>query len=620
MELWGRAPPTDIGTMMRHLLFTTVNLVLGTSACCLLCLAHNRRTTMPSSTSATAAAAAAAAGAAGAPAEGQFDIPATAAADTQAAANLWSTASTWTTANIRAFARTQSTVVPGGKAKCAAEQGHNSMFFPFSGLASLAFSRQSPCLGPSAQPALSGWTPLLVGLCYSASLLAWVQRGELWLLTAVSREEAQLLVSLTSAVFVGTRFLTSVANYIAPGSVAMSPSMDMLGILLGMMMGGSPDMYGWAAAQHRAYRCVRRLLQNIMPAHVADALEAYEAERELAYSTCTLGGSCSLTSTKSCLQSEFQRAYTSPASHLPSNNPSLENKRSLDSDCKLGLKRRHTFSERHEQVTLLFADIVEFTALSDQVHPSEVMILLSDLYHKYDRRAVELDLYTVDVVGDCYMCAANLVKPLPNHVNVMVEFARNIKDIANNTLSPLGTTLSTRVGIHTGPLMSGVLGVHRLKFTLLGDTVNVASRMETTAIPNTLQVSEQVYKELHYEQLARLPAATGQRGMGTDGCNSWDMDGPSWVGEQVIGCSMVKANSAPCLLPHMHHESGAGFEGPRCAVRSSFDNRGRHVLYGQKQLLEHQRGQGPAHLQNWLARELNVKGKGTMKAYTYTGP
>eukprot|EP00983_Pelagomonas_calceolata_P061134 1146684-Pelagomonas_calceolata.AAC.7 len=65
-----------------------------------------------------------------------------------------------------------------------------------------------------------------------------------------------------------------------------------------------------------------------------------------------------------------------------------------------------------------------------------------------------------------YMCAANLVKPLPDHVHVMVGFARSIIKIANVTLTPLGTPLSIRVGIHTGPLMSGVIGVHRLKFTL----------------------------------------------------------------------------------------------------------------------------------------------------------
>ncbi|KAF5831279.1 nucleotide cyclase [Dunaliella salina] len=95
------------------------------------------------------------------------------------------------------------------------------------------------------------------------------------------------------------------------------------------------------------------------------------------------------------------------------------------------------------------------------------MNLLGDLYKEYDERAVELGLYTVDHIGDCYMCAANLVKPLPDHVHVMVGFARNIIEIANTTLSPLGSPLSIRVGIHSGGLMSGVIGVHRRKFTLV---------------------------------------------------------------------------------------------------------------------------------------------------------
>eukprot|EP00983_Pelagomonas_calceolata_P063159 1147599-Pelagomonas_calceolata.AAC.3 len=66
-----------------------------------------------------------------------------------------------------------------------------------------------------------------------------------------------------------------------------------------------------------------------------------------------------------------------------------------------------------------------------------------------------------------YMCAANLIQPLPNQVDVMVGFARMVLEVANATLTPLGTPLSIRVGIHTGPLMSGVIGVHRLKFTLV---------------------------------------------------------------------------------------------------------------------------------------------------------
>mmetsp|Transcript_23064 Transcript_23064/g.60239 ORF Transcript_23064/g.60239 Transcript_23064/m.60239 type:complete len:514 (+) Transcript_23064:1657-3198(+) len=513
----------------------------------------------------------------------------------------------------------------------------------------------------------------------------------------------------------------------------MSPTMDMLGLLCGMMVGGSkiPDLQDWAHAQHRAYRSVRALLRNIMPAHVADALEAYEAERELAspiatfgrppgamlhrqslsYNRNTLGpgsvgftppwptlsrlgkGTRSWSGNVKSLPSVHPNAHARSACHSSGNYSLSESSNLLDIEHKLVLDERHSFSERHEQVTILFADIVGFTDLSDQLPPSEVMTLLGGLYKEYDQRAVELGLYTVDTVGDCYMCAANLIQPLPNQVDVMVGFARMVLEVANATLTPLGTPLSIRVGIHTGPLMSGVIGVHRLKFTLLGDTVNVASRMETTAITNTLQISEHAYKQLRHEQPAVLFEAAEEQSLDGGGCSA----SPDVHGQEQGLCSMVRGNSAPpCLLASMQEERGAALTELECFVGSSTRGHGSKSLDGQERVRQQQQGQlqqgheekqqlqeqqqkgflnqpeaqskrgriklreprslgekcyslsqgavtsfctaapaeqsshtqqpggldhGPAHPKScWLERKLNVKGKGIMKAYTYTGP
>ncbi|KAF5831673.1 hypothetical protein DUNSADRAFT_12754 [Dunaliella salina] len=154
-------------------------------------------------------------------------------------------------------------------------------------------------------------------------------------------------------------------------------------------------------------------------------------------------------------------------------------------------------SEKHKSVTVLFSDIVGFTSLSEQLQPTQVMAMLADLYSKFDDMADELQVYTIDTIGDCYMCAANLIQPLSNHAVVMAELGQRMIQVANSTTTPLGTPLVIRVGIHTGPLMSGILGSHRMKFTLVGDTVNVASRMESTALPNTIQVSSKTYELLH---------------------------------------------------------------------------------------------------------------------------
>ncbi|KAF5826699.1 nucleotide cyclase [Dunaliella salina] len=163
-----------------------------------------------------------------------------------------------------------------------------------------------------------------------------------------------------------------------------------------------------------------------------------------------------------------------------------------------------------------------------------------------------MGLYTVDVIGDCYMCAANLIKPLPNHVSATVGFAQSILQVANATLTPLGTPLRIRIGIHSGPAMSGVIGVHHLKFTLVGDTVNVASRMESTAVPNTIQLSEDAYKQLQREQLTIKSEAAEEQGLERGGFADQEMLSQASEEDGHAGHAFVRGNSAPpCSLDSM---------------------------------------------------------------------
>ncbi|KAF5826700.1 hypothetical protein DUNSADRAFT_2316 [Dunaliella salina] len=183
------------------------------------------------------------------------------------------------------------------------------------------------------------------------------------------------------------------------------------------------------------------------------------------------------------------------------------------------------------------------------------MAMLRGLCKEYDKRAAEMGLYTVDVIGDCYMCAANLIKPLPHHVSATVGFAQSILQVANATLTPLGTPLRIRIGIHSGPAMSGVIGVHRLKFTLVGDTVNVASRMESTAVPNTIQLSKDAYKQLQREQLAILSEAAEEQGFERGGFADQEMLSQASEEDGHAGHAFVWGNSAPpCLVDSMPKE------------------------------------------------------------------
>eukprot|EP00967_Tisochrysis_lutea_P057235 scaffold72531_cov17-Tisochrysis_lutea.AAC.1 len=152
-SLTSGSPPTDIGTTARYLMVASLNFVLGTSACCMLCLAHNRRTTMPAPSAA-----------AGAPAQGHVYTP--------------------DSADTGQDAYTQSIVASEEEAKGTAGQGQSSMSTPFGGLAFSAF-QPSFNLKPTAQPAPSGYTPLPTSLGYNASLHAWVQKAEFLLLAGV---------------------------------------------------------------------------------------------------------------------------------------------------------------------------------------------------------------------------------------------------------------------------------------------------------------------------------------------------------------------------------------------------------------------------------------------------
>ncbi|KAG7354797.1 adenylate/guanylate cyclase [Nitzschia inconspicua] len=148
--------------------------------------------------------------------------------------------------------------------------------------------------------------------------------------------------------------------------------------------------------------------------------------------------------------------------------------------------------------TIMFADIVGFTAWSSTREPSQVFTLLETIYNQFDRLAKVRKVFKVETVGDCYVAVAGLPDPRKDHAVVMARFARDClsslqqmtKDL-EVTLGPDTADLSMRIGLHSGPVTAGVLRGDRARFQLFGDTMNTASRMETTGFPNTIHVSHE---------------------------------------------------------------------------------------------------------------------------------
>jgi class 3 adenylate cyclase len=120
--------------------------------------------------------------------------------------------------------------------------------------------------------------------------------------------------------------------------------------------------------------------------------------------------------------------------------------------------------------------------------PLQVMLLLHELFSKYDHLCKRYGIYKVETIGDCYMACSGLLVDNPDHAQHMVQFAKAMLGAAASVRNPLGGSVHIRVGVHSGRVMSGIVGSIRARYCLFGDTVNTASRMESTGMVDRIQV------------------------------------------------------------------------------------------------------------------------------------
>jgi adenylate cyclase len=158
-----------------------------------------------------------------------------------------------------------------------------------------------------------------------------------------------------------------------------------------------------------------------------------------------------------------------------------------------------TIADQFAAASILFADIVDFTPLSDQLRPAEVVGLLDDLFTHFDVLAERYGVEKIKTIGDCYMVAAGVPTPRADHAQVMALMALDMREAmrSDDAVGHLG--LELRIGVNSGPVVAGVIGRKRFLYDLWGDAVNMASRMESSGTPGQIQVTRATYELLRDE-------------------------------------------------------------------------------------------------------------------------
>lgn len=158
-----------------------------------------------------------------------------------------------------------------------------------------------------------------------------------------------------------------------------------------------------------------------------------------------------------------------------------------------------SIADSFDEVSVLFADIVGFTQLSSRIEPTELVNLLNEIFSAFDHLAERHGLEKIKTIGDAYMVVSGLPMPRADHAEAIAEMALDMQQAAIKFSKTNDIDINIRIGINSGPVVAGVIGIKKFIYDLWGDTVNVASRMESQGIPGCIQVTSFTYKLLYHK-------------------------------------------------------------------------------------------------------------------------
>jgi class 3 adenylate cyclase len=180
-------------------------------------------------------------------------------------------------------------------------------------------------------------------------------------------------------------------------------------------------------------------------------------------------------------------------------------------------------ADRVEEMTVLFADVVNFSSLSQELGPGDLVSLLNEVFSIFDMLAEHYELEKIKTIGDAYMVVGGLAPNPENHCGRVADLALDMITAIDAYREESGIDLHIRVGMHMGPAVAGVVGIKKFIYDVWGETVNTASRMESHGLPDRVQVSEATYERLRdrYRLEPRGPVEVRGRGP----MSTWFLEG-----------------------------------------------------------------------------------------------
>lgn len=171
-------------------------------------------------------------------------------------------------------------------------------------------------------------------------------------------------------------------------------------------------------------------------------------------------------------------------------------------------------ADRFEEVSVLFADLVQFTRFSPALSPERLVAILNEIFADFDDIADKRGLEKIKTIGDAYMAAAGLPSPAADHAARAAHMALDMMELLNRFNERSGYDLQLRVGIHSGAVVAGVIGRRKFIYDLWGETVNIASRMESHGVAGRVQITEATQQRLGKPFLLEARGTINAKGIG----------------------------------------------------------------------------------------------------------